>query len=429
MEARMKRLSILALILSACFVSFAWAQQSAGAPRFGKHPFPRHRTMNGRLKAPGTAGNRGLAVSATAAAKLKAWDLGHYPGGTWADLGDINDFGVAVGMGDLPDGSTHTLAVPLLGPKALKWIDLGTLGGTASGWDEAINSSSDTGVIVGHSPITDGDRAHGFVWTEKSGMVDLGTLADIGYPTYNSSFASGVNKLGTLIVGFSGVEASCLGCAPTLPVVWTSSIVWKNGVLETRWKINILDTTGLDEMTNWYPWNVNDFGQIVGECSNSEGGFAGVLWTPLPHGKGWKLTRLPSVPDYPESEPFNINDRGEITGDIEPADFSVWIPAYWKPLDPLRKTYSQPIVLALPEGYSGGYADGINEFGDMTGECWGDAGDRAVLWTTKDPTFSQVIGSPTDAWSRSFRVNNFRIAVLSYGDENCASCGRAVQLR
>jgi len=425
----MKRISILALILSACFASFAWAQQNARAPRFGKHPRPRHRIVNGRLKAPGTTGNRGLAVSATAAAKLKTWDLGHYPGGTWADLGDINDFGVAVGMGDLPDGSSHTLAVPLFGPNALKWIDLGTLGGTASGWEEPINGISDTGVIVGHSPSTDGDRAHGFVWTEKSGMVDLGTLADIGYPTYNSSFASGVNKLGTLIVGFSGVEARCLGCAPTLPVVWTPSIVWKNGVLETKWKINILDTTGLDNMTYWYPWNVNDFGQIVGECSNSEGGFAGVLWTPLPNGKGWKLTRLPFVADYPESEPFNINDRGEITGNIEPADFSVWIPAYWKPLDPLRKTYSQPIVLALPEGFSGGYADGINEFGDMTGECWGDAGDQAVQWTTKDPTFSQVIGSPTDAGSWSFRVNNFRIAVLTYWDENCGSCGRAVQLR
>jgi len=118
----MKRISILALILGACFAS-AWAQQDAGKPRSGKHPLLRHRIVNGMAKAPGAA----------AAANLKTWDLGHYPGGTWAQLGDINDFGVAVGIGDVLDGFTHTLSVPVFGPHAGKWTDLGTLGGTSSG--------------------------------------------------------------------------------------------------------------------------------------------------------------------------------------------------------------------------------------------------------------------------------------------------------
>ena len=154
-----------------------------------------------------------------------------------------------------------------------------------------------------------------------------------------------------------------------------------------------------------------------------------MLWTPAPTGKGWKVSQLPATYDYPLPDPFQINDRGEIAGDIEPADGSVWIPAYWKPLDHLRRTYSQPILLAFPDGFSSGYGDGINDLGDIIGECWGDAGDQAVQWTTRNPTFSQVIGSPTDAWSWSFMVNNFRIAVLSYGDASCDSCGRAVQLR
>ena len=425
----MKRISVLALILCACFVSAAWAQQNAGLPRSGQHPLLRHRIANGMPEAPGTAGNRGLAVSAAAAARLKTWELGHYPGGTWADFGDISDFGVAIGMGDLPDGSTHTLAVPLFGPHALKWIDLGTLGGTQpTGWEESIAGISDTGVVVGHSTTAEG-HVHGFVWTEKTGMVDLGTLADAGNTAYNSSYASRINKLGTLIIGWSGVEQSCINCAPTLPVVWTASVVWKNGAPVTKWRIQQLDTADLDKITNWFAWSVNDFGQIVGEGNGPQGDYVGVLWTPAPAGKGWQVSQLPATSDYPLPEPFNINDRGEIAGDIEPADGSVWIPTYWKPLDHLRRTYSQPIVLALPEGFSGGYADGINEFGDMTGECWGDAVDQAVRWITKDPTFSQVIGSPTDAWSWSFSVNNFRIAVLSYRDANCDSCGRAVQLR
>ena len=195
----MKRINILALILGACFAS-AWAQQDAGKPRSGKHPLLRHRIVNGMAKAPGAA----------AAANLKTWDLGHYPGGTWAQLGDINDFGVAVGIGDVLDGFTHTLSVPVFGPHAGKWIDLGTLGGTTSGGEdgEPVNRISNTGLIVGHSATAEG-HVHAFAWTEKSGMVDLGTLADIGYPDYNSSYAVGTNKLGTLIVGWSGVEVSC----------------------------------------------------------------------------------------------------------------------------------------------------------------------------------------------------------------------------
>ena len=427
----MKRISILALILGACFVSAAWAQQNAGPPRFGKHPLLRHRIVSGMPKAPGAAGNQDLAAPATAAANLKTWDLGHYPGGTWAQLGDINDFGVAVGIGDVLDGFTHTLAVPVFGPHAGKWIDLGTLGGTSSGGEdgEPVNRISNTGLIVGHSATAEG-HVHAFAWTEKSGMVDLGTLVDIGYPDYNSSYAVGTNKLGTLIVGWSGVEVSCLDCAPAWPVVWTPSIVWKNGAPLTKWKINKLDTDGFPELARWYSWSVNDFGQIVAVAwDNSETIELPMLWNPRPNGKGWKVMPLPAASDYPYTLPFSINDRGEITGSVESEDYATWLPLYWRPLDPTRQTYSRPIRLALPEGYSGGYADGINELGDMTGECWGDAGDQAVRWTTKDPTFSQVIGSPTDAWSWSFSVNNFRIAVLSYGDENCGSCGRSVQLR
>lgn len=430
----MKRISILALVLCECFVSAAWAQQQAVGPRMGKHAI-HHRALNSFPKASGAPSNPMVAAQA-AARQSKVWELGTYPGGTWASMGDVNDFGVAVAQGDLPDGSTHNFAVPLFGRHAGEWIDLGTLGGTESGWDEGLVTISDTGVIVGHSASsTDQNRPHAIAWTEKSGMVDLGTLAGVGYPTYNSSYASGVNKLGTLIVGWSGVEDSCINCAPTLPVIWTPSVVWKNGRAVVTWTIHKLDTTGFDEITRWFAWAVNDFGQIVGEGNGDDGSFAGVLWTPTKNGS-WKITSLPAVSGYPASEPFNINDRGEISGDIEPADFSVWIPAFWKPLDRSRKTYSNPIVLPMPEGgFANCYTDGINELGDLTGECWANdySVDQAVRWTTKDTTFSQVLGFPGD-WSWSFRVNNNRIAVVTYGGgDKCSaddytSCGGAIQL-
>jgi probable HAF family extracellular repeat protein len=199
----MKRIRIFALVLCACFVSAAWAQPQAVGPRMGKHTF-HHRALNSFPKTNAARSNPSVAAQ-TAAHQSKVWELGTYQGGTWASMGDVNDFGVAVAQGDLPDGSTHNLAVPLLGRHAGEWIDLGTLGGTESGWDEGLITISDTGVIVGHSASTDQNRPHAIAWTEKSGVVDLGTLADIGYPTYNSSYAAGVNKLGTLIVGWSGV--------------------------------------------------------------------------------------------------------------------------------------------------------------------------------------------------------------------------------
>ena len=81
------------------------------------------------------------------------------------------------------------------------------------------------------------------------------------------------------------------------------------------------------------------------------------------------------------------------------------------------------------------YTDGINELGDLTGECWAQdySVHQGVRWTTKDTTFSQVLGFPGD-WSWSFRVNNDRVAVVTYGGgDKCSaddyiSCGGAIQL-
>jgi hypothetical protein len=58
----------------------------------------------------------------------RVWELGTYPNGTWAVMGDINDFGLAVGQAGLPDGSAHSLAVSLFGPRA------GGSGSTSARW-------------------------------------------------------------------------------------------------------------------------------------------------------------------------------------------------------------------------------------------------------------------------------------------------------
>ncbi len=96
-----------------------------------------------------------------------------------------------VGLGDVPPigrdglGYTHTLAVPLFGPNAGEWIDLGALRKKQlKGWEEPFADISDTGLVVSHSTAPDG-QLHGVAWTKATGMVDLGTLADTGDPRYS----------------------------------------------------------------------------------------------------------------------------------------------------------------------------------------------------------------------------------------------------
>jgi hypothetical protein len=384
----------------------------------------------------------------TWAQKPNVYELGTYPQGTWLATWGINDLGVVVGLGDVPPidpdsgvGHTHPLAVPLFGPNAGQWMDLGTLGGEQPmGWEEPVIKISNSGLIVSHSTAPDG-YAHGVAWTKESGLVDLGTLADTGSPAYadyKSSWAFATNRLGTLIAGgsapYGGIDITV---GFLVPVVWTSSNVWMNGKSVTKWQIHTLDTADFSDL-RWDIWGVNDYGQIVGLGFNNSNESIipiGVLWNPRPGGKVWGgLTLLPPPPsDYPSTCPYDINNRGEIVGIVASADWSTQLPALWKPLDKTRTTYSQPIVLPLPAGFTSCECVGVNDLGDIVGDCWNDTQDLPARWITEDPTFSEIIKFPG---SRGFSwgVNNGRIASVTYGDskkcpaDTYGSCGGATQL-
>ena len=368
------------------------------------------------------------------------------PGGTWFATWHINDLGVIVGLGDLSPmgngtGYTHTLTVPLFGPHAGEWIDLGALRRKQPrGWQEPLNDISNTGLVATHSTAP-GGQAHAVAWTNESRMVDLGTLADTGAPEYsshNSSTAYGTNKFGTLIVGGSGVNGDP-EWGFQVPVVWTPSKVWMNGEFITKWKIHKLDTTAFPQFAMGIVWKANDYGQIIGVASNEDGTMVNaLLWNPRGDGKGWKLTILPTSPDYPSGETYDINERGEIIGNVWPSDGSLMLPVLWKPLNPERTAYSKPIMLRMPEGgFTSCYGVGINDPGDMVGDCWDDAytKDLPTRWSTKDLTFSELINFPAD-WGFAWGVNNNRIATITYtGGEKCSAgipwtytCGGAIQL-
>jgi hypothetical protein len=379
----------------------------------------------------------------TWAQKPNVYELGTYPGGTWLAAEGINDLGVVVGLGDVPPvvsngaGYTHSLALPLFGPNAGTWIDLGTLGGEQStGSEEPLIQISNTGLVVSHSTARDG-YVHGVAWTRESGLIDLGTLAATGgpgYADYKSSCAYATNKNGTLIVGGSAPYGD-INVGFLAPVVWTSSIVWMNGKSVAKWQIHKLDTAEFPGF-GWDIWGVNDYGQIIGVGGNGYPAtiVTGALWNPRADGKGWeKLMSLPAPQAYPFADPYDINGMGEIIGVVASADWSTELPALWEPLDKTRTTYSQPIELALPAGFTGCECVGINELGDIVGDCWNDVTDLPARWSTKDPTFSKIIKFP-GSWGFSEEVNNNGIATVTYGDskkcpaDTYASCGGATAL-
>lgn len=372
------------------------------------------------------------------------WELGTYPGGTWFSSWRLNDLGVIVGRGDVPgpDGvlSNHTLVVPLFGPHAGDWIDLKPLSGPQPhGWEEANNDISNTGLVVSSAIGTNG-QLQAVAWTKSTDPIDLGTLADTGelqYASHNSSMAIGTNKLGTLIVGGSGVNGNT-GAGFDAPVVWTPSITWEGGRFVTKWKIHKLDTTAFPDF-RWVVWGVNDYRQIVGVGGNGDGTTMGALWNPRADGKGWKLVPLPAASGYSVTQPYGINEEGEIVGNVISVDWSKVLPAFWKPLDKKRATYSDVTMLPLPSGgFANCWAVGINDLGDMVGDCWDEAytKDLPTRWSTRDLTFSELMYFPAD-WGLAWGVNNHRIVTVTYtGGEKCSAgvpwtytCGGAIQLK
>jgi hypothetical protein len=443
MEVIMRRISILACILIAYFLSTTWAQQSTTKSTFDRHLGPR-RPNPASLVSTTKVNPTSNAPNCPGGAKI--WELGTYPGGTWFATWHINDLGVIVGLGDLSPSSegagyTHTLAVPLFGSHAGEFTDLGTLSEEQPmGWQEPLNDISNTGVVATHSTASDG-QVHGVAWTRQTGMVDLGTLADTHDPRYvshNSSAAYGTNKFGTLILGGSGVDGNP-EVGFEVPVVWTPSNVWMNGAFVTRWNIHKLDTTAFPGFAMGIVWKANDYGQIIGVGSNQDGTILNaLLWNPRPDGKGWKLMSLPLSPDYSLAETYDINEGGEIVGVVMSSDWNTILPVFWKPLNNARTKYSKPIMLRLPNGgFTNCWGVGINDPGDMVGDCW-DAEytkDLPTRWTTKNLAFSEIIDFPAD-WGFAWGVNNNRIATVTYtGGEKCTAgvpwtytCGGAIQL-
>jgi probable HAF family extracellular repeat protein len=122
-------------------------------------------------------------------------DLGTL-GGSYAQANAINDLDVAVGYGyTAGDNVAHA------------WVgnmqDIGTLSATVGGtvyqgsFAQA-NAINDYGIVVGSSNTPDDAAVHAFIYTTKSGMVDLNYILPAGSPWVLQS-ANGISADGTVV--------------------------------------------------------------------------------------------------------------------------------------------------------------------------------------------------------------------------------------
>jgi probable HAF family extracellular repeat protein len=176
----------------------------------------------------------------------------------------INDSGQVVGAsGNCTTFNTISL-VNLLPLHALLWekgtvVDLGSLGGTGHGDGiEAVNLNN-KGQVVGNSDLPGDTNFHGFLWTQGTGMQDLGTLSgDV------NSLAIGINDAGDLV----GVSLD----AKFNP----RAFFWRNGVMTD---LNTLVPAG-SSLALITGCSINSQGQIIGIAVDSTGAFHGYLATP-----------------------------------------------------------------------------------------------------------------------------------------------------
>jgi len=348
----------------------------------------------------------------------KVWDLGHYPSGTWARLTGINEFGVAVGVGDVA-GDQRMIGVPLFGRHAGNWFESGVSSSVAA---ESMPAISNTGLIAGTITGENG-YPEAYAWMPSHAGYHLGTL-----PGDFKSYAYAINHPGTFIVGQSFGERERQGTTTITgtAVVWTPRVKWTDGKPTLAWEIHALPTGGLETpgavfpgvtLRLWGGWGVNDSGQIAGDAyeydaDTGEWWEIAVVWSPTRYGREWEMQRLPMAADYPYTEALAINNLGEVVGDVWG---SAAAPALWKNSHE-EKTWKLTVLPTLAPTPMWDVARSINDGGDIVGYCYDSEWvQQATRWNAHTPLSpAKTLGFPGD-WSAASCVSNSGIAVGVYG--------------
>jgi probable HAF family extracellular repeat protein len=217
-------------------------------------------------------------------------DLGTLGGPDTFALG-LNNWGEVVGGSYINSVPNPGTGVPTTHPflwRNGKMMDLGNLGGTSSGaWH--INNRSE---VIGDSNLPGDQISHPFLWRNGK-MIDLNTTSIGGQPL--TQFA--INDWGEIVGG---------GAFPNRPY---DAYRWKDGVAID---LGVLDGDCYSEAQV-----INSQGVVSGLSFPCGGGQRPFLWQ---NGHLYDLNQfIRLTPGAYFTQPFAINDRGEIAGiGVEP---------------------------------------------------------------------------------------------------------------
>jgi probable HAF family extracellular repeat protein len=266
-----------------------------------------------------------------------------------------------------------SLLAPVAAAQGYKIVDLGSLGGNYS---EAY-AVNDFGHVAGDSCLDPAcNRMHPFIWSESTGMHDLGTLPG-GNPY---AVASGIN-LWDEVAGSSAFAQGLPGD--------THAFVWGK-----REGMHDLGTLGCPDITGAN--GINIFGQVTGtstiEPCPGGGQYRAFLWSP---NEG--MRDLGTLPGGTYSLGNAINAFGQVAGYSDCANCSGSHAFLW---------YGSGMLdLGVLSGGSVSFANGLNDFAVVVG--YSDSAHstgEAFVWTLGDGMLN--LGTlPGGMWSYASAVS------------------------
>jgi probable HAF family extracellular repeat protein len=259
--------------------------------------------------------------------------------------------------------SAILILVPLAAAQQYTITDLGGFGGGNVSEGYAINT---IGQVAGYARFAN-FNAHGFKWTKRTGLVDLGSIP----PKTNFSVAEGINSFGD-VVGYSDYNQ----------YLQQHGVLWSHGTFTDMGALN----GGTDSQAN----GINDLGQIAG-WSNGNGEPHAMLWSKQ---GGWQ--DLGTLPGGYYSQGIAINVYGAVAGFSNAAD-GQWHGFLWNAVAGMQEL---PFLAGY---YDSASANGINNLGQVAG----GSGCCAVIWQNNKEHTVQNLGTlPGQSWSTAFGIND-----------------------
>jgi probable HAF family extracellular repeat protein len=225
--------------------------------------------------------------------------------------------------------------------------DLGTLGGTDAGLlgftgDVEINERGQVTACsytnTTPNPTTGLPTLDPFLWDQRNGMADLGSLGG------TLGCAVNLNSRGQ-VIGYSNLpgDMGCPNACQFHPFLWT-----KPGPMQD------LDTYG---GTAGVAISINDAGEVVGIDADQTGEFFATLW------KDGAATNLGTLDTLPNSNAQWINSKEQIVGFAATSDFSFHVAFLWENGGPMvdLNTLVAPSQLQLSQALH------INDRGEIAG--------------------------------------------------------------